>query len=52
MESLNCVSSDRQTDTQNLFCPKPYKTKTKKYNARKKTRKHRTTLKFINQDAF
>ena len=27
---------DRQTDTQNLFCPKPYKTIKKKYNARKK----------------
>ena len=25
-----------QTDTQNLFCPKPYKTITKKYNAEKK----------------
>ena len=30
------ISIDRQTDTQNLFCPKPYKTITKKYNAKKK----------------
>ena len=30
------VLNNRQTDTQNLFCPKPYKTITKKYNAKKK----------------
>ena len=30
------ISIDKQTDTQNLFCPKPYKTITKKYNAKKK----------------
>ena len=29
-------SAVQKTDTQNLFCPKPYKTITKKFNAKKK----------------
>ena len=29
-------SAVQERDTQNLFCPKPYKTITKKFNAKKK----------------